>query len=964
MEALLRYLPWDEERSAGVYNIARHLVETVRTQKRPPGELESFLQSFSLNTEEGIALMCLAEALLRIPDKATANEFIKDKITSANWNQTKKNADWVVKSAGFGLVVTRGTLESALERIGAPFIREAMNQAMRIMGSKFILGETIQKAMENAVPYEKKGYRISYDMLGEGARTAEDAERYFENYRMAINAMGKNIKDGDQKLPGLSVKLSALHPRYEYAQKDYCLPAMQERLIELCRLASAQDIDLTIDAEEARRLEISLALIENVMKQKDLHEWEGLGLAIQAYQKRCMPLIDHLVDRSKNYGRRLQVRLVKGAYWDSEIKRAQVQGLEDYPVFTRKVNTDLSYLTCAYKLLKNSKNFKPLFGTHNAHTMAAIISMAKSAKADFEFQRLHSMAEELHDLVMQEYNIPGIIYAPVGKHADLLAYLVRRLLENGANSSFLNKIANPEIPIDHVISDPVTAAQQNRLKRHPKISYPVNLYKDEKPFGRLNSAGMDLTDAETTEKIQRTVSDYKLRPMKPVSLPQFKKHVWNEKPERRAQILDKIADLFEENRTELMTICVKEGKKTIPDALAEVREAVDFCRYYANHGRNDFSANGIALPGVTGESNHFMLQARGPFVCISPWNFPLAIFTGQVVAALMAGNAVIAKPAEQTPRIAIRAVELMHKAGVPKDILQIAIGDGKVGAALVGQKEVAGVAFTGSTDVARAINRTLADKDGPIARLIAETGGMNAMIVDSTALPEQVIDDVVLSAFGSAGQRCSALRILCLQEEIAEKILHMLKGAIEEIKVGNPELVSTDIGPVIDENALNMLQDHKQRLKAFARLIAEAPLDNNLEDTYFAPCAYEIEDISWLEQEIFGPVLHVVRFKRKNLKSLIQSINQTGYGLTFGVHSRLESFQHEAAAAIQTGNIYINRSMIGAVVGSQPFGGQGLSGTGPKAGGPYYLHGFATEKVVSIDTTAAGGNASLVSIGE
>jgi len=935
---MLGHLSWDSARRNRAHEQAVAFVEQVRGKVRPAGELEGFLQHYSLDTDEGLALMCLAEALLRIPDVATKNALIKDKITAANWGEKKKAADWVVKAAGLGLVVTRGTLESALERIGAPFIREAMVKAMRIMGTQFVLGEDIESAVENAVAFEADGYVMSYDMLGEGARTAEDAGRYFESYKHALETAPAGS--------GVSVKLSAF-------------------------------MNLTVDAEEVDRLVPSMEIIDAGMQGKGLKDWDGFGLAVQAYQKRAVHLIDFLEERSINYGRRLQVRLVKGAYWDSEIKRAQVMGLQDYPVYTRKSNTDLSYMLCAQKLLRSPRCFKPMFATHNAHSIAAVIDMAGSYHAEFELQRLHGMGEALFEGVMREHDVAASIYAPVGPHSDLLAYLVRRLLENGANTSFVNQVMDESVPAEVLVRDPVIKARENRVKRHPQVPYPADLYADEVPVARVNSVGLDLSDGVRFEAFDKA-----LRKALPRGVPEFEdssearidaaflgaqraQQKWNDLGgDARGVILERIGDLFEDHMVELMAVLVSEAKKTVEDALGEVREAVDFCRYYAAQGRVGFDLEGQVLPGPTGEENRLLMQGRGVFVCIAPWNFPLAIFTGQIVAALMAGNGVVAKPAEQTPYIAKLAVDLMHKAGVPEDVLHLVFGAGDVGALVVAHDLCGGVAFTGSSEVARVINRALAAKEGAIVPLIAETGGMNAMIVDASALPEQVVDDVIVSAFGSAGQRCSALRILCVQDDIADRVIEMLRGAMAELRVGDGADISSDLGAVIDDEALEILRVHRERMEQDGTLIAEVSLndgDDGLEGTYFAPCAFEIENLDGLEREVFGPILHVVRFARKGLGDLVEMINGKGYGLTFGVHSRIEDFQREVAQKVQAGNIYVNRSMIGAVVGSQPFGGMGLSGTGPKAGGPHYLYAFATEKVVSIDTTAAGGNAALVS---
>ncbi len=1007
IDALLKALPWDERRADAVRARAAGIVKTIRLQKVPAGQLESFLQQYSLSTKEGLALMSLAEALLRIPDKRTANEIIRDKMDAADWARNKDVQDWLVRGAGFGLMVTRATLNSVFSKIGEPFIREAMLKAMRIMGGQFVLGEDIAGAVQKAQPWEQKGYRMSYDILGEGARTMVDANRYFDSYLEAIKYVGQRGDTKDGARTTISVKLSALHPRYQYAQAERCVPDMIEKLSHLAQEAAKYNVGLTVDAEEVDRLETSLDIVEKVFRDGRLTGWEGFGVAVQAYQKRAFYLIDHLAELAKNSGRQLQVRLVKGAYWDTEIKRAQVMGLSDYPVFSKKINTDLSYLACAHKMLQHKNYIYPLFGTHNAHTAAAVLELARDAgHAPFEFQRLHGMGEGLHDALMKD-GARSSIYAPVGPQEDLLAYLVRRLLENGANTSFVNHLLDQSVPVEEIVRDPVGKVRNALNKRNSGIVLPNDLYEKEDPAGRRNSAGVDLSapvqvnplvqkmrgfdkpyDAmpliggkfykETIAEAVKNPADYadnlgrvwsgnkglvdKAMRIGGEAFPQ-----WSSKAaDERAKCIERYADLLEENMAELMALCVREAGRNIPDALAEVREAVDFCRYYANRGRLDFNDAGHDLPGPTGESNAIRLHGRGVFVCISPWNFPLAIFTGQVVAALMAGNCVIAKPAEQTPIIALRAVQLMHEAGIPEDVLHYMPGDGMVGAAAVAHPHTAGVAFTGSTSVAREINMSLSESRGPIVPLIAETGGQNAMIVDSSALPEQVIDDVILSAFGSAGQRCSSLRVLFLQEEIADKILRLLQGAMKELQVGDPFLLSTDIGPVIDEDAQGKLIHHREGLKGFGKLIYEVALEHGLTNNghFFAPCAYEINDLSELKQENFGPVLHVIRYKSGEIDDVIEQINKTGYGLTLGVHTRINSFYENIAAKVRVGNVYINRSMIGAVVGTQPFGGQGLSGTGPKAGGPHYLQRFAQEKVISINTTASGGNTTLVSLGE
>lgn len=1004
---LLDNIDWSPQRGAAVSAQAVILVEELRGQKRKMGELEVFMQQYSLSTREGLALMSLAEALLRIPDKQKANDLIKDKVAANDWLGNIGNTnDWMVKAAGVGLMLSDKALESVISRLGQPVIREAMVQAMRIMGSQFVLGRTIEEAVKRSKDYPR--YRMSYDMLGEGARTAKDAIRYFQAYKDAITYIGQSYDPASGgRVPGISVKLSALHPRYQYAQAAKCLPVLIERLKELCVMAKGYNMALTVDAEESERLEISLYIIEAMLAAPELAGWDGFGLAVQAYQKRCYMLIDHIADMVAHYGRKIQIRLVKGAYWDREIKYCQVEGFTGYPVYTRKVNTDVSYLACAQKMLARGDVFFPMFATHNAHTISAILEMARTSYAGtaFEFQKLHGMGDGLYDIVMKNNpDIQATVYAPVGPHSDLLAYLVRRLLENGANSSFVNKVMDHTMPPQDIVADPIENARSHNSKTHGGIPMPQQLFGN-----RLNSAGLDLNDDDTVRVLMEQIHTYrsKIRTVRSITAddaaygdgkqvdivsPADTNHMlgqaeffnpakidtlftaaqsgydtWSQTPaEQRARALEATANLLEKHHAELMALCVYEAGKTIRDAHLELREAVDFCRYYAEQGRAAFSPQGQRMPGPTGESNVLTYHGRGVFVCISPWNFPLAIFCGQIMAALMAGNAVIAKPAEQTPFIAHRTVELMIEAGIPRNVIQLVLGDGTVGGALVAHKSVGGVAFTGSTEVAKIINRTLADKDGAIVPLIAETGGQNAMIVDSSALPEQVIDSVILSAFGSAGQRCSALRVLYLQDDVADKMLEMLEGAMQELAIGHPEHLSTDIGPVIDADALKILRNHQTKLESSSKKIMACDVPPELANNgyYFAPSAYEIKSIEDLEREVFGPVLHVIRYKASEIDQVIKSINNTGYGLTLGVHSRIESFQRKITQSCRVGNAYVNRGMTGAVVGSQPFGGRGLSGTGPKAGGPHYLYAFSTEKVTSIDTTATGGNASLVSLGE
>lgn len=968
VESLLKDLPWDAGRSQRVHDSAKNIVERVRGTKRKMGELESFLREYGLDTEEGLALMTLAEALLRIPDAPTAHALIRDKMKAADWLAAQGDTkDLMMKAAGFGLSLTRKTLDSALSKLGEPVIRKAIVEALKMLGKQFVLGRTIDEAIKNAHSYEKKGYRLSYDMLGEGARTAEDAERYFKAYIDALNTVGKHTHQGMKS--GISVKLSALHPRYSVAQADRCLPVMTERLRELAILAAKHDVPMTVDAEEVDRLEISLAIIEAVAAETELKDWEGFGLAVQAYQKRCPLVIDRVIDIAEHTKRKLQVRLVKGAYWDTEIKRAQVMGLNEYPVFTRKVNTDLSYIANAKKMLERRDVLYPMLATHNAHSVAAVMELAGNNRGGFEFQRLHGMGESLHDLVLQDGMAGVAVYAPCGSHEDLLPYLVRRLLENGANSNFVNQMMDEKIPADRVVTDPVLMAKNDNVKRHKHIPLPANIYGPT----RVNSAGVDLTEPTFRKPLLDAIQGFDINSVQipSISVDQAMAKAkagfatWSKTPtETRAEVLEKFADLMERHMPQLMALCTKEAYKTLDDGVAEVREAVDFCRYYAQRGRHDFNDKGERLPGPTGESNVMTLHGRGPFVCISPWNFPLAIFVGQVTAALMAGNTVVAKPAEQTPKIAAYAVALMHQAGIPQDAIILVQGDGKIGGELVAHKDVAGVAFTGSTEVARLINRALAAKDGPIVPLIAETGGQNAMIIDSSALPEQIVDDAIISAFGSAGQRCSALRVLYVQDDVADKIIHMLAGAMKERRIGAPIEYSSDIGPVIDAEAYENLVSHRKKLDQIGKLIAACPMPDNLPGHYFTPVAYEISSIKQLEREVFGPILHVIRYKAGDIQKVIDDVNATGYGLTFGLHTRIGTTIKTVTEAVDAGNLYVNRTMIGAVVGVQPFGGQGISGTGPKAGGPHYLPRFATEKVVSIDTTRQGGNATLVSLKE
>jgi RHH-type transcriptional regulator, proline utilization regulon repressor / proline dehydrogenase / delta 1-pyrroline-5-carboxylate dehydrogenase len=1022
VQALLDRLDFGHEEADRIDVQARALVRTVREQRAAQGGLDAFLHEYELSTREGVVLMCLAEALLRIPDADTADKLIADKIGSADWKAHAGHSESLfVNASTWALMFTGGImrlndlklddagamLNRLVKRSGEPFIRGALQQAMRILGRQFVMGRTIREALSRAKDNEARGYRHSYDMLGEAARTAKDAERYFESYAKAIAAIGKASNGrGPVDGPGISIKLSALHPRYEFAHADRAMTELLPRLMELARLARDHDLNLTVDAEEADRLELSLDLVAAVMADRGLAGWEGFGLAVQAYQKRAEPVVEWLVAEARARRRRLMVRLVKGAYWDTEIKRAQELGHPEYPVFTRKASTDVSYLACARLLLAARPAVYPQLATHNAHSIAAALEMAGNDRS-FEFQRLHGMGHVLYEAVVpaERLGVPCRIYAPVGSHEDLLAYLVRRLLENGANTSFVNRLADDRLPIAEIVADPVARTQAEPDKRHPKIPLPSDMFAGPpENAGRRAAIGLDLTDETVLAALAERMRRYWEEPWLagpivggrqsidgavPVTDPADRRRRvgrvaeadegdvdramaravraqpgWDATPAgERAAVLERMADLLEAEMAEAMALCVREAGKSIPDAVAEVREAVDFCRYYAARARADFAGPEV-LPGPTGERNSIQLAGRGVFVCISPWNFPLAIFTGQVTAALAAGNAVVAKPAEQTPLIAAFAVRLLHRAGVPKDVLHLLPGRGEVvGAALVADPRIAGVAFTGSTETARAINRTLARRDGPIVPLIAETGGQNAMIVDSSALPEQVVRDVLISAFQSAGQRCSALRVLFVQADIAGRLLAMLQGAMAELKVGDPGLLATDVGPVIDEDARLGLARHAQRMDAEAKLLyACAAGAETGHGSFFPPRAYEIDGLSRLDREVFGPILHVIRYKASALDEVIEQVNATGYGLTLGIHTRVDTTADYIRRRVKAGNAYVNRSMIGAVVGAQPFGGEGLSGTGPKAGGPRYLHRFAVERATSVDTTAAGGNASLMTL--
>jgi RHH-type proline utilization regulon transcriptional repressor/proline dehydrogenase/delta 1-pyrroline-5-carboxylate dehydrogenase len=1006
---------------AATQALASDLVRRIRLARDKRSAVDAFTQEYALSSEEGVVLMCLAESLLRVPDAPTVDKLIRDKIGGSDWgshlNRSKSlfiNAStWALMLSGRVVTLDEaakwdfsGIWKRLIARSGEPVIRQAVTFAMRILGRQFVLGRTIGEALRNAREDRENGYRFSFDMLGEAAYTKHDAARYYEAYRNALSGIAADQPDAGESIferPSISVKLTALHPRYEWIKRARMMTELLPALVALAKQARDANIAFTIDAEESERLDLMLDLFEAMGEAESLRGWHGLGLAVQGYSKRGLPVIDWLCDLARRQDRRIPVRLVKGAYWDTEIKRAQEQGLSEYPVFTRKAATDTSYLACARKLLGRRDVLFPQLATHNAHTLSAIQVFAGD-DCDYEFQRLHGMGEALYELYRETKKPsvagPGIrIYAPVGTHEDLLAYLVRRLLENGANTSFVNRLADEKSPISEIVADPIAQLEAARPKRNPRIPKPADMLPD-----RRNSRGFLWSDPEIAtpmiarmekalEKPQRAApviggkartGDFRVvrdpsdrrravgevvetspaDALDALGLAHRAQESWDKQGgAARAAILERAADLFEADAPRLMALAVREGGKTLPNALGEVRETADYLRYYASRARALFESP-IKLPGPTGEDNELSLHGRGVFACISPWNFPLAIFTGQVAGALAAGNAVLAKPAEPTPLIAAAGVELLHRAGVPEDVLHIIPGRGsKLGAALFPDPRLAGVALTGSTEAAWAINRTLAAREGPLAQIVAETGGMNAMIVDSTALPEQVTRDVMTSAFDSAGQRCSALRVLFLQEDVADRMLELTLGAMEELKLGDPFRLETDIGPVIDENARKGLEEHALRMTKEAKLLRKLSLGPEHEHgTYFPPHVFEIDSISVLEREVFGPILHVVRFAGDRLADVCEAINATGYGLTLGVHSRIEETADFVRKHVHAGNTYVNRNQIGAVVGVQPFGGEGLSGTGPKAGGPHYLLKFALERTYTVNTTAAGGNATLLSL--
>lgn len=967
---------------------ARKMVLQIRREQEGNGVVEALLNEYSLSSAEGVVLMCLAEALLRVPDKRSQDALIRDKLSQGKWSSHLGNSDSLfVNASSWGLLLTGnivnfadsnkreqfGFLKKTLGKVGEPVIRKAMNVAMKVMGQQFVMGETIQDAVKRAEDKERKGYVYSYDMLGEGARTEEDAQRYYDSYANAIVVIGEAAKGkGPRRSPGISVKLSAIHPRYEFSHRDRVLAEIPPRLKALCLLAKQYDIGLTVDAEESERLDISLDIIEQVFSDDDLADWNGFGLAVQAYQKRALFVIDWLRELTEQVGRKMMVRLVKGAYWDTEIKNAQKDGLEHFPVFTRKSSTDVSYHACANRLLDYRDTIYPQFATHNAYTASVIIELAGDDKEGFEFQCLHGMGDSLYNQIVTEEGIQCRVYAPVGFHEDLLAYLVRRLLENGANSSFVNAIVDDTKPVEALLEDPVEKTQRMAHKYNGQIMMPSQLYGQE----RNNSKGLDLTDINqiTPMRIamERWANEHIINedgvPAGAVAVrnPANRQEVlgyhiydtteqmldklntasdafssWSQTPvATRADLLRRTADILERHMDELIALCIKEAGKIPQDGIDEVREAVDFCRYYA--------AQAEAL------CNDQRLSSRGVVLCISPWNFPLAIFLGQVAAAMVTGNTVLAKPAEQTSIIALRAIELMESVGLPHGVVQPIISEGKaVGDTLLPEDHIKAVMFTGSTQTGALIARCLAERGGDQVPLIAETGGQNCMIVDSTALPEQVVDDVISSGFQSAGQRCSALRVLFLQEDIADNLIQMLIGAMKELEIGDPAMLSTDIGPVIDQKALTSLTNHAGYLENNGTLLhlCKTP---DMDGTFFAPRLYEIDNISVLKQEVFGPCVHVIRFKGEDLHKTIDLINSTGFGLTMGIHSRIDERAFDLAQRSRAGNLYINRNMIGAIVGSQPFGGRGLSGTGPKAGGPNYLSRLMVENATPAALTDNG----------
>lgn len=1010
---LLKDVRFTKEQREKISSIAKELAIKSREYKKRQGKIDALLHQYDLSSQEGVALMCLAEALLRIPDKETIDKLISDKISSVEWSShINRQNPLFINATTWSLILTgkifspieddnnlSNILRRVVSKLGVGVIRPFVLQMMKAIGKEFVIGENIEEAVENAVNLQNMGYLFSYDMLGEEARTHEDGALYYEAYRHALETIGKSAAFLDpRENAGISIKLSALNPRYEYKQRELVLKELPPLLLSLAKLAKQYQLNLTVDAEEADRLDLSLDVFEKVFRDPELAGWNGFGLAVQAYQKRAPYVIDWLAALAKQERKSMMVRLVKGAYWDTEIKTTQVQGFRNYPVYTRKHSTDLAYLVCAKKLLSQPECFYAQFGTHNANSVAAIMIMADE-KSDFEFQCLYGMGRPLYDQMVGNpvYHRPIRMYAPVGTHKNLLGYLIRRLLENGSNSSFINRLADEKTAVEKLIVDPVARIEQLAIKPHPKIPNPKDIYGLWQ-----NSVGIDLSDKSVAKEFLDLVdaagkAHYSSAPLingkaqttgkqLPIHSPCDAAQVVGKVTEatdadiekalaaaagafpswqatsvsERAKILETAANLLQKELPTLLYLLNREAGRYLLDGISEIREAIDYCRYYAYRAREDLAP--VPLPGPTGEENQLTLHPRGVVTCISPWNFPAAIFLGQITAALVAGNTVIAKPAEQTPLIAFKLVQLLHQAGIPNNVLQLLPGHGNVGAKVVADPRVAGVMFTGSTSTAKSIEQTLAHRTGPIAFFIAETGGQNAMIVDSSALPEQVVIDVSQSAFNSAGQRCSALRVLFVQNEIAPRLIKMLAGYMETLKIGDPSLLATDIGPVIDKDAKQMLENHFAKMQQQGKLIAQAPLAPSANGLYFAPCAFEIDDLAILPGEVFGPILHVIRYAARDLDKIMDAIINTGYGLTLGIESRVDSTINYIANRMPVGNTYVNRNMIGAVVGVQPFGGERLSGTGPKAGGPHYLPRLCVERALSTNTTAVGGNARLLSL--
>ncbi len=1018
LQELIAYIDSYPNQKKQIELAAYQLVASVRAEDNSVQMIDALLQEYSLDTKEGILLMCLAEALLRIPDTPTADALIEDKISEADWQKhVGRSQSTLVNASTWGLILTGkvintdkkldGSASSIWRRLikksGEPVIRSAMYQAMKVMGKQFVLGQTLTQALDEGKSYIQRGYTYSFDMLGEAALTVADASRYYQSYKQAIEQVAQGQAQFANVLaPSVSIKLSALHPRYEVAQKERILQELYTTVLELLVFAREKAVPITIDAEEMDRLELSLDLFAKLYQSPAMQGWEGLGLVVQAYSKRALPVLRWLHKLAQQGGDKIPVRLVKGAYWDNEIKQAQQLGLSNYPVYTRKEATDTSYIACVYYLLNEAQQtIYPQFATHNAHTAACVLSLGENKH--FELQRLHGMGDALYDKLIKNSQVPVRIYAPIGAHKDLLPYLVRRLLENGANSSFVHRLVDAKTPIEALIKNPIEVLQGYSSFANSAIVLPQDIFAPD----RANSKGVNLLSEQEFTQLQAELDAFKHSQWQALPVLQGTPCIAGEKQcvfspynhtqqvgevvyanakqaeeamqiaadaftdwnntnvKERANCLRRYADLLEEHQAELIALCCFEAGKTLQDAIDEIREAVDFGHYYAQQAEQQF-ATPTLMPGPTGESNELYLEGRGVFVCISPWNFPLAIYSGQILAALVSGNTVVAKPAEQTSLIAAKAHELMIAAGIPANALQFLPGDGAtLGKVLLEDANLAGVCFTGSTQVAHLLNQSLAARKGAILPLIAETGGQNCMLVDSSALPEQVVKDVIHSSFSSAGQRCSALRVLYVQADIAEHINSLLTGAMAELKVGNPELLATDVGPVIDAQAQQVLQAHIEKLKKSGNLIAQSPLDKVCEHGHFvAPSAFTIDSIAMLEQEFFGPILHVVSYQASDLDKVIDEINQSGYALTLGIQSRSESTYSYIEERVKVGNCYINRNQIGAVVGVQPFGGHGLSGTGPKAGGPHYLLRFANERTRTINTTAVGGNASLLSLNE